>query len=523
MAVASAAAVLLILTSCATRPAERPPSATASVPATSVPAAAPKAAPSKPAAPKAAPAAVAKARSQAAPNANAKKSYLEARLSDYRSEVLPNGAKIAVLKEAGRRFAAARIVLAALPEDPAEAGYAALAFSSAAAAAEGMRRGELAAAMAETGASIEPELEDSGDFALSLRCPSESAERLLCLLARALASPDIAQEDFDLALREARMTARRDSGDPELLAAAELRRALSGASEGARFPRGTEASLAAATREGIRRYWERCFRPERLSVALVGDFDPTEKASRIAEAFSEIPSLGSSPDASASAKAIRAPLRPGFEALSLASTPGSAFLRGEYGAPDPSSSDYAAMSVALTMLDDLVAEELRAKGLAYGSRVLLSESGEASVVVIKTADPAAAKAAVDAAAAELAEGLCPDLGSVVTTAAGATMPRSFSRQPLARGLEAYKLRAIAAVYSRLAKSEEMAARIARELAAGLSGDAVFRLASAIEAVKAEDLLRVARSRLRDGSSAWIAVGDPDLIRGLEDSGSLARR
>jgi predicted Zn-dependent peptidase len=69
----------------------------------------------------------------------------------------------------------------------------------------------------------------------------------------------------------------------------------------------------------------------------------------------------------------------------------------------------------------------------------------------------------------------------------------------------------------------MAARIARDLAAGGDGTALFRMAGRIRAVGAEDVVRVARQRLLEGPSGWIALGDPDLVLGLAMSAFVPRR
>jgi predicted Zn-dependent peptidase len=436
--------------------------------------------------------------------------YLEASLADYRRLVLPNGATIAVKRQEGRSAAVARIVLARdLSASPAEAGYEALALSAAARGASGSAPGSVELAAFEASASIELKLEDYDDVALEIVSPAKAIGGLLALFAASLSSPAFSQEDFDRALREARVAERRESGDPLLRAAAELRSSLYGGHPYALPPRGTALSLAGATREGVMRYWSKRFGARRLFVVLVCDADPDERIKSLAAQFGSLPPGGDAGPAQAGegqpgARAPALPIRPWFKALPLSATPGSAMIRGEFGAPDPASEDYAAMTVALAMLDDLLLERLRGgKGLAYGawSRLSSSAAPSASLTVYKTSDPAAAKAGVDWAIGELASGRCLD-------AAGG------SQGSLAASLESYKARAITAAYSKGASSQGMAAHIARDLASGGDGTALFRLAGRIEAVQAGDVVRVARERLRDGPSAWVALGDPALVLGL---------
>jgi predicted Zn-dependent peptidase len=429
--------------------------------------------------------------------------YLEAALSDYWSERLPNGATLAVKRQAGGKLAAATIALApdAGGTEASEAGYEALALSTAARSSP------------DAGASLELRLDDRGSGELELRCPSEGMADLLAFAARAIASPAFEGEDFDTALRDARVAERRESGDPRSRAAVELRAALRSGLPCGLPPRGTAASLASATRESVMRYWARHFSPGRLSIAAVGDFEPRGFARALEAGFGV---LAKSPLAAAgiAAQSGRSRIstdggpriRPGFKALPVAGMTGQAELCGEFSAPEASSPDYPAMAVALAMLDELLVEALRGSaGPSRDFRASLSSAmpASASLTVYKTENPAAAKAAIDAAIADLASGICAKLSSP-GGGLGAVAP----------SLEAYKLRSISSAYAKAASSEGMAADIARDLAAGGDGTAIFRLASRIESVKAEDVVRVAKERLLEGPSAWIALGDPNLGLGL---------
>ena len=436
--------------------------------------------------------------------------YLDAALADYWREVLPNGATMAVKRQPGRRTAAARIVLARDVAGKAkDAGLEALALSAVAKSPAGSGYGSVELAAFKAGGSVELKLEDYDDVALEIVCPVEALAGILELTALSLTSPSFPKGDFDRALREARVAERRESGDPLLRAAAELRSGLYRGHPYSLPPRGTANNLADVTRGDLLRYWSGRFGAERLSVVIVADTDPRELARRLGPVFAALPTRNAS-----QAKVATLPIRPWFKALSLSATPGTAVIRGEYSAPEPSTADYAALTVALEMLDDLLLEGLRGKkGLAYGAWTRLSAAAapSASLTVFKTGNPAAAKTVVDAAIATLAGGFC--LG--VDDAGG-------KPGPIAQSLEAYKLRAITASYSKGASSQGMAARIARDLAAGGDGTALFRMAGRIRAVSAEDVVRVARQRLLEGPSGWVALGDPDLVLGLPLSAFVPR-
>ena len=427
--------------------------------------------------------------------------YVETALSEYLLEKLPNGVTLAVKRQPDRGMAVARILLASdgSVRDESEAGYAALALDLAASGATGTTEGSVEATVSEAGGSISLSLEDYDDVSMELVCPSDKLSGLLGLVARSLASPSFAETDFDPTLRQARIAERREAGDPLARAETEIRSDLFKGHAYGLPPGGTLGSLATATPERIARFWSDSFGADRLSVVAVADIEPARLASSLASSFGSIPGGGSSLGRTAQ-KPPPLPLHPWFKAVALSAIPGSVLLRGEFGAPEESSADYPALAVALLMLDDLVLENLRAGRVsASGAWTDLSAAAApaASISVYRTEEPAAAKAAIDAAISELAAGRC--LGATV-----------------AQSLDSYKSRAIVALYSGGASPEGMAALIARDLAAGGDGTAVFRAAGRIRGVSADDVVRVARERLLDGPSAWIAVGDPALVRGLRD-------
>ena len=113
-------------------------------------------------------------------------------------------------------MAAALVALAPDPAaPPQEAGYEALVLSALAAGLP----------LPTEADSLELRLDDD-NAELELSCPLDDFDALLASLASALAAPLIPQADFDRALRRARVAERRDSGDPLLRSAAELRAAL---------------------------------------------------------------------------------------------------------------------------------------------------------------------------------------------------------------------------------------------------------------------------------------------------------
>ncbi len=392
--------------------------------------------------------------------------------------------------------------------DPREAGYEALGLAVASEAAAASAVG-LESAAFNAGATISLRLEDYDDVALELVCPTESLADLLSLAARNLASPAFAQPDFDRALREARIAERRESGDPLLRAETELRAELFKGHPYSLPPRGTVASLAAATRDGLARYWSSRFSPGRLSVVVVADLEPSALAKVLEPVFGAVPRGCAGAAVAAGAAAIAGhsiPIRPWFKAIALTATPGSAVLHGEYSAPDSRAPDFPALSVALLMLDDLLAKSLRGeRSLAYGAWTRLSAAAAptASVTVYKTPIP-----------------LPPRLPSMRPSprwhpeAASTRTPRSGRSSGTSRR-------------TRPSPSQAPIREAPRPRAWPRASPAIWRLAATarlfsalagrIRDVRAQDVARVARERLLEGPAAWIALGDPALVSGLPAS------
>ena len=167
-------------------------------------------------------------------------------------------------------------------------------------------------------------------MAVELVCPSERLAGLLGLVARALASPAFARRTSTAPSGEARIAERGNRA----IRSSERRPSSAPTSIGpslrpsARrhglFPRRGDARR-------IARYWSERFSAERLSIVVVADVER-----RALAGSSRVSPLGAIPRRSGPAAAklgVRLPIRPWFKAVAVSGMPGSAMLRGEFGAP----------------------------------------------------------------------------------------------------------------------------------------------------------------------------------------------
>jgi len=464
---------------------------------------APKAVPAKPAPP------AASSPSSKEGRAGQQSPYLRDILASYTHLALPNGSEVYLLKRQGREVAL-RIALSeyATAQSATEAGLEALALDLATKGSDDMEAGAVARALCAASARLDLALDGSYGPAIELSCPRDSLYPLLDVLGQSLASPAFRRDDFETCLMNLRVEERREHSDRALRASAELGAALYGRASLARWPVGSADTLAKIRLEDVERYWKTEFGGDRIRMSLVGDVDPDELAKRLSPAAGR--GIGSLPRQAAPAQPSTPPPSTVTGALLIRAVPGSTgwtVLRGEFGLPPTATPDYAALSLGLTMLDELLGRELRAAvGGDETRRVSISGEvyGVGSIEIAGGGDPAAAMDAVQWSLRSLAAGRCVGLRSP-----GGDL------ESFAEGIADYRARSVVEYYSGRGSSAELATLILREALRGADPMAFFRVADQIAAAKPEDVLRVVKERIAGASLSWVALGDPALLSGLE--------
>ncbi|HET7838750.1 MAG TPA: hypothetical protein VFL04_03240 [Rectinemataceae bacterium] len=408
-------------------------------------------------------------------------SYLRSSLAELSVLPYPNGVRLVVKRQTGRPMAAARVTLAGGGDSEALALYLA-------ALGGGPSPAGLGPELDEQGATLGMDLDSTGDAAISLAAPAEALGGLLAAIGRNLLSPVFRQADFATATAALREARRVEAADPGRRSAGLLRDEMEGR-RAAAFP--------APGIQAIREAWLLSFSPERLSVVVVGDLEAASLASSLASGFGAM-TRGATEAGTATRPS------PGFQTLRLAqaqsSDAGRLSLRAEPRTPAIASRDYAALAVALTMLDGL---------LGPGTRTALPGplTSRPSILIEAAASPRDAMAELDAAATLIASGYC-----------GSPQGREAGAVPIGAALEAYRSRTLARLYAGSAAGPELAARIALGLETAGDAGAFFRAADALASLSPEDVSRAARVYLGEDGLAWLALGDPRLIKALEALG-----
>lgn len=432
--------------------------------------------------------------------------WLGSALASLSSGELPGGARLVVRKTPGRPLAAAELcVLGMTGGKPGsgEEGAIALGLALLSRGKAGEKPGSLVAAIAAVGGRLELKELSYDAIALELVAPPGDLPRLLVGLAEALADPAFAspafpQAEFDAVMKDFRIRRLREDRDPGLRAQERLRNEIYRDHPYSGQPLGTDASLLSLTCAQVASTWKALVGSERIAISAVGDLDPAALSALMVPSLQKLGSRGSLP--------ATPPALPIRQALLLEPMAGAqgAYIRVDFTAPDRTSPDYAALAVALAMLDDVLMEELRGKeALAYGAytRLSFAAAPSASIVVTRAPSALAAKAGVERALARLAGGSCLALDGS-------------GYAPLTGAVESYKARTLARLYVAGESAADMAENMGRDLAAGGDGSLWFRLADRITAVRPADVLRVARERLAEGPMAWAIAAPPELLAPL---------
>ena len=259
-----------------------------------------------------------------------------------RSGRLPNGVRFAILPHQGRAGAASLRLLVevgSLHERDDERGYAHFVEHLAFAGTRRFPAGELVERLQLEGVKFGPHLnaETAYDRTLyRLDLATVSPARLETALALFRDFADGLPFDTAAVQRERAVILAEDFVRRTPLAAqrsAQTELLFAGTRLPARPPIGTEPTIRAATAPRLREFHEAWYRPENLTVIVVGDLDPAATAVRVSEHFASL--VARAPVRTA--PATGSPHRPTAPAVALHPNPSLGALRIQLGAilPEP--------------------------------------------------------------------------------------------------------------------------------------------------------------------------------------------
>jgi predicted Zn-dependent peptidase len=233
--------------------------------------------------------------------------------------------------------------------------------------------------LSRTGSSISAS--SNGDYsAIAMAATRENFDKTWDLFADVSMNPAFASDDVER-VREQIFAGLRDAESvPDVALDRMEERVVYAGHPYANDVQGNQKTIAALTPTDLRAYHKGLMQTSRLLLVVVGDIDADELKAKVAATFGKLPR----------GDYKEQPLPPlNFSKGSLDVTPRTIqtnYIKGVFSAPSLSSPDYFPMRVAMTILQQLVYEEVREKRqLSYAPSADLDLSAANSANIYVTA------------------------------------------------------------------------------------------------------------------------------------------
>jgi zinc protease len=351
-------------------------------------------------------------------------------------------------------------------------------------------------------------------------------DRLFPMYADALLHPTWNAEEFPRVISDFKLQKQQSETDPFSAAVLTLDDRFFKGHPYAASWQGVGDSLDHLTLDDLRAYYAQAMTAGRLFLVAVGDFDPAALLSKLDATFGELPSAAPGRPAVPARPAVpsfKGRVQPDLLVVPFERSQGLAYVRGEFAMPDPGSPDYAPSLLAFDLLNDILFEILRTRNGAAYSVDASVDGGAASfgdITVYRTTVPGKVKRMVDESIAVLTSGRSLS-GKVNASAAGkggigsAAEAQQSAFVPVADALPFYKLKFITEFYSGQQTNRQIASQIAGSLYYHGDYRHYLLLIDRINAITADDVVRVARAWLTGNPTLWIALGDPALLKDVK--------
>lgn len=360
---------------------------------------------------------------------------------------------------------------------------------------------ELAGALERIGARVSASAGWEGTT-VGLSCLAERLPEAMAIIAETVLQPAFPEDEVERARDQQLAQIRQRAMDPGALATDSARARYF--AEGVPYGRavdGTEASVAAVSRDGMRGYVDANYRPEGGGVIVVGDVEPTEVLALVEDHF------GGWTGAPAS--------RPDFE-VRPASKERRVFVVDRPGAVQSeirvghvgvarSVPDYYPLSMANMVLGGMFTSRLNLNlrernGFTYGVRSRFTFRSRPGPFQVATA------AGTDVTVAAVRE----IVHEVETMAEGG---------PSEAELSAARDYAAGVFGLQLETAGQVANRISQLLVFGLPDDHFDRYRDAVRSVTRDEAAQAAKRHMRPGEAQIIVAGDAESVApGLEELG-----
>jgi zinc protease len=343
---------------------------------------------------------------------------------------------------------------------------------------------------------------------------------LFPMFADAFLHPSWNAEEFPRVINDFKLRKQQEENSPYSLAVQLLRESFFAGHPYESYWQGEGYSLEDISLDDVRAYYASSMTAGRLFIVAVGDFDTAKLVSQLDATFGAMPRTAYvRPDV----PSFQGRVKPDLILETYAQSEGLAYVRGNFAAPPMDSPDYPALLVSFSLLNDILFEIVRTRnGACYSvsSSMHGFTAPYGDITVYKTAVPGAVKPLVDQSIAVLASGR--SMGGNVTASAagksgigGADEAKAGAFIPLADALPFYKASFLTSFYSGEQTNTSVAAQIASSVIYNGDYRDYLLMIDRIQAVGADDVVRVTRKYLIDNPTLWIALGDPAVLKDVK--------
>jgi zinc protease len=450
--------------------------------------------------------------------------YAKENLGSFTTATLDNGIPVIIKKNAANRILTLKTVLIGhstlTPVD--KAGLEAVMLTMLTKGSQKYPYADFQKILFEKSASIFPSPASFDLSSLDLIAIDTYFDQLFDVYADAILHPAWNAEEFPRVMNDMRLAKQQSMNDPYAKSVIDVNERFFSGHPYAAGWEGTPSSLQGMTLNDVKDYYARTVISGRIFIVAVGNFDPPKLLQKLNAAF------GAMPKKSFTRAAV--PPLSGSEKSDLIldvfpKSEGLAYVRADFALIPPDSPELPRLQVAFTLLDDILFEIVRTQhGACYSvwSGLHPFFAGYGDITVYKTQVPARVKQYVDDAISVLLRGQCM-AGNVSASAEGKSgigaevSPKDQKGVfvPIAEALPFYTQQFLTSFYSGQQTNISVAAQIAASIVYRGDYRDYLLLTDRINAVSADDVVRVANSYLRNNPMLWVVLGDSESLKDIK--------
>ncbi len=274
---------------------------------------------------------------------------------------------------------------------------------------------------------------------------------------------------------------------------------------------GTEESVSSISVDDVKKWYNEELMADRMMIVAVGNFNPGKLVAQLNKTLGKVPVKNSKVPVIEKLKIPQACYTEVFPA-----SKGIAYIRGDYEIPALTSKDFITLQFAYSIFNELLFEVVRTQNAAcysVGAGPKAFKATYGAVTIFKSDKPTLAKTSIDEAIAILASGKAINLKAqgIKTNEGTVTKSSGPKYAPIQENLEAYKAKFINSFYSAQVTNSAIASQIVSSQIYFGNAYNYLKFIDEVNAITAEDVVKVANKYLVNGKVSWMVVGDKGIL------------